>query len=32
VLNIAYLNPAQVTSGGFFPRGVNGDINTSAAN
>jgi len=32
VLNIAYLNPAQVTSGGFFPSGVNGDINTSAAN
>ncbi len=32
VLNIAYLNPAQVTSGGFFPSGVNGAINTSAAN
>jgi hypothetical protein len=32
VLNIAYLNPASVTSGGFFPAGVNGEINASAAN
>lgn len=31
VLNIAYLNPAQVTKGGFFPNGVNGKINQSAA-
>ena len=30
--NIAYLNPAEVTSGGFFPAGVNGEINASAAN
>ncbi|MHA7303583.1 ferritin-like domain-containing protein [Pseudarthrobacter sp. MDT1-22] len=29
VLNIAYLTPKQVTSGGFFPAGVNGTINTS---
>ncbi|MFC4942378.1 ferritin-like domain-containing protein [Pseudonocardia sp. GCM10023141] len=32
VLNIAYLNPAQVSSGGFFPKGVNGEINTSDNN
>ncbi|WP_426988726.1 hypothetical protein [Pseudarthrobacter sp. Y6] len=32
VLNIAYLNPEQVTSGGFFPAGVNGSINTSGDN
>ncbi len=32
VLNIAYLNPAAATSGGFFPNGVNGSINASAAN
>lgn len=30
VLNIAYLTPKAVRSGGFFPEGVNGDINTSA--
>ena len=30
VLNIVYLNPAEVTSGGFFPGGVNGAINKSA--
>ena len=30
VLNIAFLNPAPVTSGGFFPAGVNGTLNTSA--
>lgn len=29
VLNIAYLNPNAVNSGGFFPRGVNGVIHTS---
>ncbi|MBA2389344.1 MAG: ferritin-like domain-containing protein [Geodermatophilaceae bacterium] len=32
VLNIVYLNPASVTSGGFFPDGVNGPINTSDDN
>ena len=32
VLNIVYLNKAQVTMGGFFPAGVNGNIKTSAAN
>lgn len=32
VLNIAYLDPEQVTSGGFFPAGVNGTINTSGDN
>ncbi len=32
VLNIVYLNPDEVTSGGFFPNGVNGPLNTSAAN
>jgi hypothetical protein len=32
VLNIAYLNPAAVDKGGFFPEGVNGEIHTSAAN
>ncbi|WP_267414255.1 MULTISPECIES: ferritin-like domain-containing protein [unclassified Sphingomonas] len=31
VLNIAYLNKAAVSSGGFFPAGVNGTIKTSAA-
>ncbi|MEO5779468.1 MAG: ferritin-like domain-containing protein [Arthrobacter oryzae] len=30
VLNIAYLTPKAVRGGGFFPKGVNGDINTSA--
>ncbi len=30
VLNIAYLNPAKVSKGGFFPHGVNGSLNTSA--
>ncbi|MBT2548050.1 ferritin-like domain-containing protein [Arthrobacter sp. ISL-65] len=29
VLNIAYLNPKSVTSGGFFPEGVNGSIRRS---
>ncbi len=32
VLNIVYLNSLAVTSGGFFPAGVNGSIKTSAAN
>jgi hypothetical protein len=30
VLNIAYLTPKKATSGGFFPHGVNGTINTSS--
>lgn len=32
VLNVVYLNPAAVTKGGFFPAGVNGEINTSGDN
>jgi Ferritin-like domain len=32
VLNIAYLTPKKTTKGGFFPKGVNGDINTSDDN
>lgn len=32
VLNIVYLNNKSVKSGGFFPAGVNGELNTSAAN
>jgi hypothetical protein len=32
VLNIAYLNRASVTAGGFFPSGVNGNIRASGAN
>ena len=32
VLNVVYLNPAKVKKGGFFPKGVNGVINTSGAN
>jgi len=32
VLNIVYLNKAAVSSGGFFPAGLNGNIKTSAAN
>jgi hypothetical protein len=32
VLNIAYLNPAAVDRGGFFPHGVNGEIRSSADN
>jgi len=31
VLNIAYLNKAAVTGGGFFPSGLNGNVRTSAA-
>jgi len=30
VLNVVYLNPKSVKKGGFFPKGVNGAINTSA--
>ncbi len=31
VLNIAYLNPAKgVTKGGFFPKGVNGAVNSTS--
>jgi hypothetical protein len=29
VLNIVYLTPAVATSGGFFPAGVNGEVNQS---
>ncbi|SEP81477.1 ferritin-like domain-containing protein [Microlunatus flavus] len=32
VLNIVYLTPKKVTKGGFFPSGVNGEVNTSNAN
>lgn len=32
VLNIVYLTNEQATSGGFFPRGVNGEINASDPN
>ncbi|MBN6038514.1 ferritin-like domain-containing protein [Amycolatopsis sp. 195334CR] len=32
VLNIVYLTNKAATSGGFFPKGVNGEVNTSAAN
>ncbi|MDQ0744517.1 hypothetical protein QFZ62_002817 [Clavibacter sp. B3I6] len=32
VLNIVYLNNKAVTKGGFYPNGVNGSVNTSAAN
>ncbi|MET7992779.1 ferritin-like domain-containing protein [Amycolatopsis sp. NPDC005232] len=31
VLNIVYLTPKAATSGGFFPKGLNGEVNTSAA-
>jgi hypothetical protein len=31
VLNVVYLNKAAVTSGGFFPSGLNGNLKTSAA-
>jgi hypothetical protein len=30
VLNVVYLTPKKATSGGFFPDGVNGPINTSS--
>jgi hypothetical protein len=29
VLNIVYLTPGQATSGGFYPNGLNGELNTS---
>jgi hypothetical protein len=29
VLNIVYLTPGQATSGGFYPHGLNGELNTS---
>jgi len=29
VLNIVYLNPKKTTKGGFYPKGVNGEVNTS---
>lgn len=32
VLNIVYLTPKKATSGGFFPKGVNGDITASNDN
>ncbi|MBE1467385.1 hypothetical protein H4W33_006397 [Kibdelosporangium phytohabitans] len=32
VLNIVYLTNKAATSGGFFPKGVNGDVNTSDNN
>jgi hypothetical protein len=31
VLNIVYLTPQAATSGGFFPQGVNGTLNTSGS-
>jgi len=31
VLNILFVNKAAVTSGGFYPAGINGTVNTSAA-
>ncbi|GAB3918114.1 hypothetical protein GCM10011575_42730 [Microlunatus endophyticus] len=31
VLNVVYLNPGKASKGGFFPHGVNGDVNTSAS-
>lgn len=30
VLNVVYLTPKVATSGGFYPNGVNGQINTSS--
>ncbi|MCY1141590.1 ferritin-like domain-containing protein [Actinoplanes sp. Pm04-4] len=30
VLNIVYLNPNKTTKGGFYPWGVNGELNTSS--
>ncbi len=32
VLNVVYLTPTATNKGGFFPNGVNGTINMSAAN
>jgi len=31
VLNVVYLNSAAVTSGGFFPVGLNGNVRTSSS-
>ena len=31
VLNVVYLTPKAATKGGFFPKGVNGDVNTSTS-
>ena len=31
VLNVVYLTPKAATKGGFFPNGVNGDVNASTA-
>ena len=31
VLNVVYLNPGKVTSGGFYPAGVNGAIKESGS-
>jgi hypothetical protein len=31
VLNVVYLTPKAATRGGFFPNGVNGDVNASSA-
>lgn len=31
VLNVVYLTPHRTTSGGFYPDGVNGEINTSGS-
>ncbi|GAA2749344.1 ferritin-like domain-containing protein [Amnibacterium kyonggiense] len=31
VLNVVYLTPKAATKGGFFPKGVNGAVNTSTA-
>ena len=30
VLNVVYLTPKKATSGGFYPHGVNGQLNTSS--
>ena len=32
VLNVVYLTPAKTTKGGFYPNGVNGEINSSNNN
>jgi hypothetical protein len=29
VLNIVYLNPGKVSKGGFYPKGVNGEVHIS---
>jgi hypothetical protein len=30
VLNVVYLTPEKANKGGFFPRGVNGDVRQSS--